>query len=112
EQNDLDDFVNAVARLRADRLVAEKPADLNPYGLDKPTATWRFFSGDKEVLGLVIGSHPDAKGGGKDKRAYAKLTNSNLVFLLDAPTTTRVLAEYRSKTLWPTSLDSAQVETL
>jgi hypothetical protein len=112
EHIDLDDFVNAVARLRADQLVAEKPADLKPYGLDKPTATWRFYSGDKEVLGLVIGGRPEAKGGVADKRCYAKLSNGDVVFLLDAPTTTRVLAEYRSKTLWQSSLDSAQVETL
>jgi hypothetical protein len=112
EHNDLDDFVNVLARLRADQLIAEKPADLKPFGLDKPTATWRFFSGDKEVLGLVIGGKPDAKNGAADKRCYAKLTNGDIVFLIDVPTTTRVLAEYRSKTLWPTSLDASQVETL
>jgi hypothetical protein len=112
EQNDLDDFINAVARLRADQLVAEKPADLKPYGLDKPTATWRFYAGDKEMLGVVVGGRPEAKGGVPDKRCYAKLTNGDLVFLLDAPTTSRVLAEYRGKSLWPTSLDAAQAEKL
>ncbi len=116
EQNELDDFVNVVARLRADELVADKPnptpADLKAYGLDKPTAHWRFFAGDKEVLGLLIGNHPEKKGGGQDPRCYAKLATNNLVFLLDPRTTTSVLAEYRSKTLWPTSLDAAQVETL
>src|SRR5262249_22518422 len=58
EHNDLDDFVNVLARLRADELVADKPKptpdDLKPFGLDKPVATWRFFSGDKEVLGLLV----------------------------------------------------------
>jgi hypothetical protein len=112
EQTELDDFINGLARLRADELVADKPADLKPYGLDKPTAQWRFLSGDKEVLSLLIGSQPPAKNGGKDARTYAKLSNGDLVFLLDPPTTKRVLAEYRSKSLWPTSLDAAQVETL
>jgi hypothetical protein len=112
EQTDMDDFINGLARLRADELVADKPADLKPYGLDKPVMQWRFFSGEKEVLDLLIGSQPPAKHGGKDARAYAKLANGDLVFLLNPPTTKRVLAEYRSKTLWPSSLDAAQVETL
>jgi hypothetical protein len=116
EHNDLDDFVNVLARLRADEMESDKPKptadDLKQYGLDKPAATWRFFSGDKEVLGLLIGSHPALKGGGKDKRCFAKLANSDLVFRLDPPTTAKVEAEYRSKTLWPTSLDAAQVESL
>jgi hypothetical protein len=32
------------------------------------------------------------------------------VFLLDAPTTNRVLAEYRTRAVWPQPLDAAQVE--
>jgi hypothetical protein len=116
EHADMDDFVNVLARLRADELVSDKakptPDDLKPYGLDKPAAQWRFLSGDKEVLGLILGRHPDSKSGGKDNRCWAKLTNNDLVFLLDPQTTKRALAEYRSKTLWPTSLDSAQVEML
>jgi hypothetical protein len=107
EQTELDDFVNAVARLHADELVAEKPADLKPYGLDKPEAHWRFMSGAKEVLNLLVGG-PD-KGG---HRRYAKLASGDVVFLLDAPTTNRVLAEYRTRTVWPTPLDAAQVESV
>jgi hypothetical protein len=116
EHTELDDFVNVLARLRADELESDKPKptadDLKPYGLDKPAATWRFFAGDKEVLGLLLGNHPKTKDGGSDKRCFAKLTNGDLVFRLDAPTTAKVEAEYRSKTLWPTSLDAAQVESL
>jgi hypothetical protein len=107
EQTELDDFVNALARLRADELVAEKPADLKPYGLDKPEAHWRFMSGAKEVLSLLVGG-PD-KGG---RRRYAKLASGDVVFLLDGPTTNRVLAEYRTRTVWPTPLDAAQVESV
>jgi hypothetical protein len=107
EQTELDDFVNAVARLRADEMVAEKPADLKPYGLDKPEAHWRFLSGTKEVLNLLVGG-PD-KGG---KRRYAKLAAGDVVFLLDVPTTNRVLAEYRTRSVWPAPLDAAQVESV
>lgn len=108
EQTDLEEFVNALARLRADELVAEKPEDLKQYGLDKPVARWRFQVGEKDVLGLLIGNHEkvDDKDG---PRCYAKLTTGDLVFLLDPRLTTRALAEYRNRSLWP-SLDAAQVD--
>jgi len=35
-----------------------------------------------------------------------------VVFLLDPATTTRVLAEYRTRSVWPTPLDAAQVEAV
>jgi len=104
EQTELDDFINALARLRADEMVAEKPADLKPYGLDKPQAQWRLLSGTKEVLNLQIG-HRDKAG-----RCYARLAAGDVVFLLDAATTNRVLAEYRTRSVWSTPLDAAQVE--
>jgi hypothetical protein len=105
EQTELDDFINAAARLRADELVAEKPEDLKPYGLDRPEARWHFLSGTKEVLDLLVGGRD--KGG---RRCYAKLADGDVVFLLDAPTTNRVLAEYRTRTIWSHPLDAAQVE--
>jgi hypothetical protein len=105
EQNEVEEFINAVARLRADEMVAEKPADLKPYGLDKPQATWRFLSGTKEVLNLFVGG-ADKTG----KRCYAKLAGGDVVFLLDPPTAARVLAEYRTRAVWATPLDAAQVE--
>lgn len=114
EQLELDDFVNLLARLRADELVAEKPSpdDLKRFGLDKPQAQWHFFSGDKEVLGLLLGEHPPLKGGGKDVRCYAKLAAGDLVFLLDAQAAGRALAEYRSRAVWSPPLDAVQVDTL
>ena len=60
EQTEMEDLINALARLRADELVADKPADLKPFGLDKPEARWRFLSGDKEVLSLLIGNRDKA----------------------------------------------------
>ncbi len=108
EQNELDEFINAAARLRADELVEEKPEDLKPYGLDRPELRWRFLAGDKEVLNLLIGARE--KVGGKDgPRCYAKLASGNVVFLLGPELTRRALAEYRTRALWP-PLDAVQVD--
>jgi len=107
DQAELEDFINAVARLRADELVAEKPEELKPYGLDRPTARWQFFSGGKEVLGLVIGDVESKVG--EPARVYAQLAGGDTVVLLDPKLTTRVLGEYRSRKLWE-PLDAFQVE--
>lgn len=111
EQTELDELVNAVSRLRADELVAEKPADLKKYGLDRPTATWRFQSGGKEVLSLLVGGKEPTKAAAAS-RQYAKLANNELVFLLDAALTARAVAEHRSRTVWPTPLDAVQIDRL
>ncbi len=109
EQSELENFIKSFAEFRADKLVAEKPADLKPYGLDRPLVQWKLFSQDKdakEALTLLIG--------GKEKdgpRVYAKLTNSDLVVLLDNKLSGQALAEYRSRKVWP-ALDSFQVEKL
>jgi hypothetical protein len=108
EQNDLDEFINDLARLKADELVAEKPAELKAYGLDKPEAKWRFLAGDKEVLGLDIGAIEKEKAGAA-RRCYARLAGSDVVFLLSPKLTARVLGEYRSRTLW-TGLDPVKIE--
>jgi hypothetical protein len=109
EQDQLDDFLNSLARLRADALVAEKPAaaDLKKYGLDRPEARWRLQSGDKEVLNLLVGN-PEAKG----TRRYAKLSGGDLVFLLDPRLSAKVLDEYRPRTVWTPALDAVQIESL
>ncbi len=107
EQAELDDFVNAFARLRADELVADKPADLKPYGLDKPEAKWRFQLGPVDKLTLLVGARE--KGGA---RAYAKVEGRDLVFLLDPQATNRVLGEYRKRAVWASSPDPSQVEAL
>jgi len=108
EHTDLEDFLNVLYKLRADELVAEKPAPdkLKEYGLDKPDVMWKFFAGDKEVLGLAIGKRDST-----DQRCYAKLTNGGTVFLLDPQTTNRATAEYRKRALW-SGFDAAQVESL
>lgn len=106
EHSDMEDFLNNLYKLRADELVAEKPADLKPFGLDKPEAIWHFNTGDKEILGLALG-----KKDSTDQRCYAKLTNGDVVFLLEPKLTQQALAEYRKRTLW-TGFDAAQIDSL
>src|SRR5439155_6660408 len=106
EPSELDDLVGSMARLRADELVAEKPADLKQYGLDAPEVRWRFLAGDREVLQLQVGKRDDATG-----RRYAKLAAGDLVFLLAPDLSAKATAEYRKRTVW-TNFDSAQAESL
>jgi hypothetical protein len=109
EQDLLDDFLSQLTRLRAAALMVEKPdADaLKKYGLDRPEATWRVQSGDKEMLNLLIGNK-EAKG----ERRYAKLANGSVVFLLDARLSQKVLDEYRPRTVWTPPLDAVEIESL
>jgi hypothetical protein len=106
EATDLGDLVGTVSRLRADELVAEKPDDLKQFGLDQPESRWRFFSGEREEMNLLIGRRDPASG-----RSYAKLASGDLVFFLSPDLSNRLLAEYRKRTLW-TGLDAAATETL
>jgi len=111
ESNDLEGFLSGLRPLRADELVADKPGDLKPYGLDRPVVRWHFLQGGKEVLSLLIGATEKAKDG--KGRAYARLGTGDLVFLLDAEATGRALGEYRSRKVWGASApDAAQVEKL
>jgi hypothetical protein len=109
DQDELDDFINALARLRADALVAEKPGaeELKKYGLDRPEARWRLESGDKEVLHLLVGNAEE-----NGPRRYARLANRDLVFLLDPRLSGKVLGEYRPRAVWTPTVDALQVESL
>jgi hypothetical protein len=106
EQIELDELVNAAAKLRADELIAEKAADLKPFGLDAPQAKVRFFTGTTEALALFIGAKE--KDG---SRVYAKLEKGDAVGFLDLPTSTRVLSEFRKRSVW-SGVDAAQAEVL
>jgi hypothetical protein len=106
EQADLDEFVNAAAKLRADELVAEKPGDLKPYGLDKPEATWKFFENGKEVLSLAVGAKEKA-----GPRVFAKAEKSDTVALLDPTLSAKVLGEYRKREVWK-DLDASGIDLL
>jgi hypothetical protein len=100
---------DALARLRAEEIVTEKASDLKQYGLDKPEH-WRLFSGDNEVVNLLVGSREKVGEKGKEKdgfRAYAKLDKGDMVVLLDMSLTAKLAAEYRKRALWE-PLDVAQ----
>ena len=97
EDQALRELHDALAKLRADEFVEDKPGDLKKYGLDKPER-WRLFNGDKEVLNLLVGGR-EKEGGGF--RAYAKLDKGDAVVLLDMPLTAKLSAEYRKRSLWP-----------
>jgi len=106
EQADLDELVNAVAKFRADELVAEKPADLKPFGLDAPRAKVKFLFNDKEVLSVLVGSS-DKDG----PRAHAMLEKGELVGLLDAGLSGKLLGEFRKRAVW-TGVDASQINLL
>jgi hypothetical protein len=108
EHADLEDFLNALYKLRADEFVSEKPtpAKLKEFGLDKPESTWRFFSGDKEALVLTIGKHDST-----DQRVFAKLGNGDMVFFLNPTVTSRATGEYRKRSL-SSGFDAAQAGVL
>lgn len=102
EQGALDDLVNELAKLRASDWVAEKPADLKPFGLDKPETTWTVSNGDKVVLTLLIGKTAP------DGRVHASTGPAGLVALLGRDTSAKVLAEYRVRKPW--QIDAFQAE--
>ncbi|HEY1191168.1 MAG TPA: DUF4340 domain-containing protein [Gemmata sp.] len=104
EQSALDDFVNELAKLRAADWVAEKPADLKPFGLDKPEATWTVSNGDKVVLTLQIGK------AAPDGRVYASAGPDGMVALLGNNQAAKVLAEYRARKPW--TVDAFQAERI
>jgi hypothetical protein len=106
EQSELESFIKNLSRLRADELVADRPTDLKPYGLDRPQAQWRV-TGGKDVLTLQVGAQE--KGKGAAARCYARLGNGGLVFLLSPELTAQALAEYRNRKVL-SALDAAQVE--
>jgi hypothetical protein len=114
EQTDLEAFLKALEHLRADQLVADKPADLKANGLDRPQVRWHLLAGGKEVLSLMVGAHEKVNGAGQEKegpRLYAKLATGDVVFLLDPKLSEQALGEYRSRTVWG-PLDAVQVDTV
>ena len=106
EQADLDELVNAVAKFRADELVAEKPADLKPFGLDAPRAKVKFLFNDKDVLSVLVGS--SEKDG---PRTHAMVEKGELVGLLDTGLSGKLLGEFRKRAAW-TGVDASQVNLL
>src|SRR5260370_31431014 len=100
----MEEFVNAIANLRADELVADAPPDLKPYGLDRPEARWRFQASDKDMLDVLICGRGKPEGGKEREgpRCYAKLATGDLLFLLRPQLTSKAPGEHPSRTLCTT----------
>ncbi len=104
EQAALDDLVNDLGKLRAADWVAEKPADLKPFGLDRPEATWTVSNGDKVVLTLLIGKTAP------DGRIHVSAGTGGMIALLGKEQSAKVLAEYRVRKPW--TIDAFQADTV
>ncbi|MFM8275023.1 MAG: DUF4340 domain-containing protein, partial [Gemmata sp.] len=104
EQNALDDLVNELAKLRAADWAAGPGADLKPFGLDRPEATWTITNGDKVVATLLIGKAT------ADGRVHATTGNAGMVALLGKEQSAKVLGEYRVRKPW--TLDAFQAEAI
>lgn len=78
DQNNASDVAASVANLEQDRTVDENATDLKPYGLAEPRIDVTFnVSGEKEPRRIQIGDKSPTNVG-----LYAKLPNSNKVFLV------------------------------
>lgn len=79
------DLVRALSSLRAERVVAYKPKDLKPYGLDKPEATLTVKVGGMDKV-LLVGRE---EGAGE---RVAMVKDAPLVAVLSAGDAKRLLA--------------------
>jgi len=104
ESGELEALLADLGSLRVETWVAEKTGDLKPFGLDKPQAKWTVFNDDKPVLVLLVGNKT------ADGNCYVASESGELVGLLSAALTGRVLAEYRQRRPW--DVDAAQIETV
>ncbi len=110
DHDGLEALFNAVARLRADELVADLPddsAELERYGLAKPTRRWLIQLDERTELDLLIGGLEPA-----GKRRYARVAGNPLVALLDDKLSNQVTTEYRLRNVWKEPIDPAQVEAV
>ena len=97
DRADAIDSEGIVSTLRWDkvqRFVEEKPKDLAPYGLDKPSLTVRIFTEDKQkhADGVILGDRkveaPGPKSGQKKPKAYyyARRLSGGPVMLINEKT--------------------------
>jgi hypothetical protein len=105
EAFDLEDLILTASRLRAEELIAEQPNDLKLLGLDPPDTDVKFFQGDKQVGHVLVSKK------GEDGRAIVKAADGALVGKVDTGLSTRLLNEFRKRTLW-TNLDVVQVDSV
>jgi hypothetical protein len=109
DQQQLDDALDGIARLRADELVVEKPSpeDLVRFGLDKPETRWQIKNVGKLLLEINLGKRDESA-----TRCYAQIAGKDLVFLLDVKQTNWLQGEFRTRTVWATPLDAVQIDSI
>jgi hypothetical protein len=109
DQQQLDDALDGIARLRADELVVEKPTpeDLARFGLDKPETRWQIKNAGKLLLEINLGKRDESA-----TRCYAQIAGKDLVFLLDVKQTNWLQGEFRTRTVWATPLDAVQIDSI
>lgn len=97
----LSDFFDKLQFTKVKEFVAESPASLAPYGLERPVSVTIFLGKEKErqARELLLGRHDQAKKG-----VYALRKGEKSVLLLDEEIwrlLPRTLAELRDKTVLP-----------
>ena len=109
DQQQLDDALDSLARLRADELVLEKPTseDLARFGLDKPETRWQIKNAGKLLLEINLGKRDESA-----TRCYAQIAGKDLVFLLDVKQTNWLQGEFRTRAVWATPLDAVQIDSI
>ena len=109
DQQQLEDALDSLARLRADELVLEKPTpdDLIRFGLDKPETRWQIKNAGKIVVEINLGKKDESS-----TRSYAQIVGKDIVFLLDMKLTNWLQGEFRSRNLWTPTLDAVQIDSL
>ncbi|MCE9531868.1 MAG: DUF4340 domain-containing protein, partial [Planctomycetes bacterium] len=111
EDEDINDLVAALAKIKAEELVEDKPASLAKYGLDKPTR-WRIYDGSKLVLDLLLGDYEKVGPNKTTKghRLYAKVDKSETVALLDFRLSRQLAQEYRLRSLWEPPIAASRIK--
>lgn len=98
-------LVDALARLRAERMVAPEAEDPSAFGLDDPAArvSWEANSGEESRTTLVVGgSVPDRQG-----ERYATLEGRPEVFAVGPKLLALLAAEFRDRRLLAFNPDQA-----
>jgi len=88
------DILFDLSALRAERLVAERPTDLTPFGLDAPEIVAGItFKRDSKTVERALRVGKPAEGGGR----YAMLADGDLVFAVSGETVAHLTAELHDR---------------
>ncbi len=97
DKSSVDDFLNALSNLQAEREVAAAPDDLKPFGLLPPSLVIGIQAGEKRIELLVGDKNPVGEA------SFAKTSDRPAVFLIaegNRPVLNRGLDELRRRQLF------------